>query len=200
MPKRHCHGATITGEPCGMNPVVTGNYCWRHKHQDPSYDPANPSTARRHGRQAIARTERWDRQGWLLAFEYAGTVSAACDMFGVKRNVVYQERQRNEDFATAWADIEERMTESMERELYRRAVEGIDEPLVSAGKQVTTVKRYSDGLLTLGLKARRPDRYRDNVKIEHSGSVDRRIRVDLAKLSDAEVEQLEHIARALEAS
>ncbi len=98
-------------------------------------------------------------------------VTGACDRIGIGRTTVYMERQRNEAFAVAWADVEERSTERMEAEAYRRAVTGVETPLVSAGKLVTTVQTYSDGLLTFMLKARRPDKYRDNVKVEHSGSV-----------------------------
>lgn len=98
-------------------------------------------------------------------------VNAACKLAKVGRTTVYEERQRNEGFALAWHDIEERTTEMMEREAYRRAVEGVTKPLVSAGKHVTDVTEYSDTLLIFMLKSRRPERYRDNVKVEHAGSV-----------------------------
>jgi hypothetical protein len=108
---------------------------------------------------------------WLEAFEKAGTVVAACKAAGVGRTTAYEWRQKDEAFALAWADIEEATTEAMEREAFRRGVEGTVEPLVSAGKHVTDVKKYSDTLLIFMLKARRPEKYRDNVKVEHSGSV-----------------------------
>lgn len=99
-------------------------------------------------------------------------VTAACRLMKVGRSTVYEERQRNEAFAVAWADVEERSTEVMEAEAFRRAVDGVETPMVSAGKLVTTVRTYSDGLLTFMLKGRRPEKYRDNVKVEHSGRVD----------------------------
>jgi transposase-like protein len=111
------------------------------------------------------------KRAWLAAFEEQGTVVAACKAAGVGRTSAYEWRQKDEAFALAWADIEEATTEAMEREAYRRGVEGTVEPLVSAGKHVTDVKKYSDTLLIFMLKARRPERYRDNVKVEHSGSI-----------------------------
>jgi len=48
---------------------------------------------------------------------------------------------------------------AMEREAYRRAVEGNDKPVYQGGKKVGTVKEYSDGLLTFLLKARKPEVY-----------------------------------------
>lgn len=104
-------------------------------------------------------------------------VTKACELLGVGRTTVYEERQRDEEFAVGWADVEERVVERMEREAYRRAVEGVEKPLVSAGKLVTTVSEYSDGLLTFLLKARRPEKYRDNVKVEHSGQTTTKLEV-----------------------
>lgn len=109
---------------------------------------------------------------WLAAFEEAGTVTKGCKDSGIPRSTVYVWRQHDEAFALAWADIEEATTEAMEREAYRRAVEGVSEPLVSAGKLVTNTQKFSDTLLIFMLKARRPEKYRDNVKIEHTGSVE----------------------------
>jgi transposase-like protein len=111
------------------------------------------------------------KRAWLEAFEAEGTVRYACKVAGVGRSTVYEWRQKDEAFALAWADIEEATTEAMEREAYRRAVEGVTEPLVSAGKRVCDTTKFSDTLLIFMLKARRPEKYRDNVRVEHSGTV-----------------------------
>lgn len=125
-------------------------------------------------------------------------VSTTCELMGISRQTAYAERQRNEDFALAWHDIEEETTEAMEREAYRRAVEGVTTPMVSAGQHVTDVQSYSDRLLEFMLKSRRPEKYRDRVSVDHSGSVEKRVKVDLAKLDDSELEALEKIAAKLE--
>lgn len=183
MAKRTCKGTTKKGTPCGSTPMRSGDYCWRHA------DFADAP----HG-----RTERWDRQAFLDAFDELGMVTAACEAIGISRQTAYQERQRNEDFAVAWADVEERSTERMEREAYRRAVEGVTKPLVSAGKHVTDVTEYSDGLLQFMLRARRPERYRENVKVEHAGGIEQRVRLDLSRLPPDKLEALEEITGLLE--
>jgi len=128
-------------------------------------------------RTKSARTKRRGqrRKDWqtpfLGAFAELGMVTAACEAAGISRDTAYQERQRDEAFALAWADVEERSTETMEAEAYRRAVTGTTKPLVSAGKHVCDVQEYSDSLLQFMLRARRPDRYRENVKVEHGGQV-----------------------------
>lgn len=120
---------------------------------------------------------------WLEAFERFGTVMRACKETKIGRSTVYEWRQADEAFALAWADIEEATTEAMEREAYRRAVEGVTKPLVSAGKLVTEVQEYSDTLLIFMLKSRRPEKYRDNFKIEHSGKIEHSV-TELEALSD----------------
>lgn len=149
-------------------------------------------------RQDVPRPERWSREHWLDTFRWCGMVSVTCELMGISRQTAYAERQRNEDFALAWHDIEEETTEAMEREAYRRAVEGVTTPMVSAGKHVTDVQSYSDRLLEFMLKARRPEKYRDRVDLNHSGSVEKRVKVDLAKLDDDELAALERIAAKLE--
>lgn len=75
--------------------------------------------------------------------------------------------------------------DNLEAEAYRRAVQGVDEPVVYQGMVTTvfdaetgkdktlTVKKYSDSLLSLLLKASDPEKYRENVQqtVEHKGAI-----------------------------
>lgn len=139
------------------------------------------------------------KRAFLAAFRELGTITAACRQVGVGRTTAFRHRQQDEDFALAWAEIDEEVVERMEREAFRRAVEGTTKPLVSAGRHVTDVTEYSDSLLQFLLKGRRPERYRDNVKVEHSGRIVQRTELDLSKLTDEQLAQLEAIRDALEA-
>jgi hypothetical protein len=95
-------------------------------------------------------------------------VSSACRLVHVGRTTVYDARI-DEEFARAWDEIEAETTDAMEREAYRRGVLGVSEPVVSGGKLLGEVQKYSDTLLIFMLKARKPTVYRDNVKVEHTG-------------------------------
>lgn len=99
------------------------------------------------------------------------TVTDACRRACVSRASAYEARKNDPQFAEAWADVEERTTEQMEREAYRRAVDGWVERDVfdSEGIAIGQVRKFSDSLLTFMLKARRPTVYRENVRVEHSG-------------------------------
>lgn len=173
-----CTGTTRSGAPCGAQPRKGGERCWRH--------PADTSdTASR------ARNERWSREGFLVAFEATLMVSTACQLVGIHRSTVYAERDRNDAFAKAWAEVEENVIERLEAEAYRRAVDGVTRPLVSAGKHVTDVTEYSDSLLMFLLKARKPHMYRERVDVKHSGGQSVKVElVDVRRDRAAEVGDL----------
>jgi alpha-galactosidase/6-phospho-beta-glucosidase family protein len=154
------------------------------KKKPPAKKPAAPRKCRR----------QWKAK-WLEAFRELGMVSAACEEVKVGRQTVYDAR-KDEDFAAAWDEIENETTDAMEREAYRRGVEGVVEPVVSAGKHVTDVRKYSDTLLIFMLKARKPGVYRENVKVEHSGQIDATHTVEIPDTSSRRKEVLDLLARA----
>jgi hypothetical protein len=55
----------------------------------------------------------------------------------------------------------------------RRPVAGVEEPIFYRGKKCGAIQRYSDTLLIFLLKGEKPDKYRENMKIEHTGSIRR---------------------------
>ena len=117
------------------------------------------------------RTPKKDwRPGFLAAFAETGLVIEAAKEVGVGRSTVYDERQRNETFALAWAEIEEWTTEEMEQEARRRAVIGVEEPIYYKGELQGHVRKYSDPLLIFMLKARRPEVYRETRDYRLSGA------------------------------
>lgn len=107
------------------------------------------------------RTRRTPKKDWKPAFLKAlaetSMVKEACATVGIGRSTVYDARQADEAFALAWADVESETTDQLEAEAKRRALDG------------------SDTLLIFLLKARRPDVYRENVKVEHSGKIRREV-------------------------
>ncbi len=137
---------------------------------------------------------------WLEAFDREGTVFTACKESGVARSTVYNWRQQDEAFAIAWHDVEEATTERMEREAFRRSVEGVKRDIYHQGQVVGQERQFSDVLLIFMLKARRPERYRDNVKIEHGGTVNQSHSFDLTRLSAAEKHDLLALVEKVDAA
>lgn len=116
------------------------------------------------------RAGAW-KPAFLQALGEHGMVTAACKSVGVGRTTAYDARHADEAFATAWADIEELTTERMEAEAYRRAVEGVESDIFFKGEVVGTEREFSDTLLVFLLKARRPEVYRENIKVQHAGGI-----------------------------
>ena len=118
------------------------------------------------------RTPRRVRDAFLDALRQGLSVTAACKAAPMGLRTAYNLRSSDEAFKAAWDAAIEEGTDRLEDEARRRAFEGIEAPLVSAGKLVATTRRYSDRLLIFLLKSRRPEKYRERTSIEHGGGID----------------------------
>jgi hypothetical protein len=114
---------------------------------------------------------------FLETFRENGNIKAAAKAANVNRSTVYDRKQSNADFAALFAEAEADAVDTLEEEAYRRAVTGTQEPVYYQGEVCGHVTRYSDTLLIVLLKARAPEKYRENAKVEHSGSVSQQIEI-----------------------
>jgi hypothetical protein len=124
--------------------------------------PGLPTPAEQHRRALTAD----DRQRFLEALSNGWSVRHAAVYAGRHWRRFYTLRERDEAFAAQWAEAVEAGTDALEQEAYRRAVEGVEEPVYQGGKLVGTVRRYSDGLLQFLLRGRRREVYGDTVQVE----------------------------------
>lgn len=99
------------------------------------------------------------------------SVTGAAIAAGYSRRSVYEYKEADPEFAKAWDDAWEAGGDVYEDEAHRRGVEGVDEPVFYQGVECGVVRKYSDTLLTLKLKGRRPQVYRENVNMALSGQV-----------------------------
>jgi hypothetical protein len=67
---------------------------------------------------------------FLEVLAESGNVTVAAQAGGVSRSRMYERRQEDEAFAKAWEEAEQIAADRLEREARRRAVEGVEEPLV----------------------------------------------------------------------
>jgi hypothetical protein len=74
---------------------------------------------------------------------------------------VYEWREEDPQFAQAWGDAIEQFHDSLEDVGRERAVDGVLSKVIedNDGKVVGEIRRYSDRLLELLLKRRRPEIY-----------------------------------------
>ena len=116
---------------------------------------------------------------FLDALRQGYSVTHAATLIGLRRESMYRARRRDPAFAAAWDDAAESGADRLEDEALRRAVEGhrTEKTVTSAGrvlrdeygnvlKDVTV--DYSDTLLIFLLKGRRPDKYAERHRHNHT--------------------------------
>ncbi|MBT4907849.1 MAG: terminase [Rhodospirillaceae bacterium] len=101
------------------------------------------------------------RETFLRVLAETARPSDAAAESGVALLGWHRLRDADPVFASAWQAAYEAGNDAVEDEAVRRAVAGQAEPVFYQGKQVGTVRKYSDSLLMFVLKARRPQRFRD---------------------------------------
>jgi hypothetical protein len=119
---------------------------------------------------ALSKADQEKRKGAFLQALASGlSVTRAADQAAVGRATVYGWRKSDAAFSSAWDDALEASADLLEDEARRRAVEGVEENVYYGGKPVGVVRKYSDSLLVMLLKGRRPAIYRDRLSAEVSG-------------------------------
>lgn len=113
---------------------------------------------------------------FLKTLAATGNVTQAANAAGLPRSSLYQWRERDTHFAAAWNEAIEAATDALEAEARRRAVEGVETAVIRGGRMVLdeegnpiTIRRYSDNLLAMLLRAHRPEKFGDRTA---SGSGD----------------------------
>lgn len=113
------------------------------------------------------------RQKFLETLRQTGQVREAVKAAKACDSTFYMIRQREPDFAAAWEEALQIGLDRLQDEAIRRAIDGSEEPVFYKGQQVATVRKYSDRLLTVLLKAHRPERYGDKVDVGVSDELKR---------------------------
>ena len=107
------------------------------------------------------------RNCFLTTLGQTGNASAACRASGLSRRQLNMLKQRDPAFATAFGEALDEAADVLEAEAWRRALEGISQPVMKAGQPVfdhstgeaVTVRRYSDPLLVLLLRGCKPAKF-----------------------------------------
>ena len=118
------------------------------------------------------------KRAFLAAYAELGNITAAAAAADVSRSMHYTWLERDRRYAAAFAQAHEMVGDHLEAEARRRAVEGWDEPVYYQGQVVGSIRRYSDTLLIFLLKGARPEKFRDNATIRHTGPTGGAIQVE----------------------
>lgn len=166
-----------------------------------SENPTQPSPPEK---KIYVRPGPKPRQDWqenfLEAFALHGIKTRACKQADVTRKTVDAERRRSETFAVLYDHAYEEAADNLETFAHKWATTGLEErneelSYDDKGKviarKVRVTANVSPTLLIFMLKAMRPKKYRDNVRIEQTGAGGGPIRVKIdGERVDREVDRL----------
>jgi hypothetical protein len=114
------------------------------------------------------------QRAFCISLSRYGTITHACIEARVSYDDVFAWREKNVDFKRAWDQSMEISVDVLEIAAKQRALHGVQRPMVSGGKIVLGIDGkpimltdYSDRLMELILKGRRPDVFRE--RVTHSG-------------------------------
>lgn len=152
------------------------------------------------------QTTKWTRftperrEAFVRLIAEGVTVSGAARAVGINRQHAYEVREKDAEFAAAWADAEETYTDWLRDEFRRRLREGVvtERDLAFRG-QLTGDKastRVMDTDLLLRELGRRDPSYGERRQVEHTGAVAHTYEHILAKMMSperlAEVDRIFH--------
>jgi len=130
------------------------------------------------------------QSAFLRAFRDTGTLAGAARSSGVSHTSHYRWVQQDSEYGAEFNDANEEVTDALEQEARRRALEGVEEPVFYRGERVGSARKYSDQLLMFLLMAKRPEQFRERLditsKVDHGiGLIDPEI---TKTLTDSELE------------
>lgn len=111
---------------------------------------------------SVIAIERKKKQFITALLDNGGFVQQAVRTAKTSREFINNQYNTDPEFALLWETVMELANETIEQEIYRRAVTGVDKPLSNKGMLTgDSIKEWSDNLLMFLAKARMPQKYRD---------------------------------------
>jgi hypothetical protein len=140
---------------------------------------------------------------FLAAFRQLGIITSACEISGIGRSTVYRWRD-DPEFEVKFKDAVEEAVDRLEAEARRRAVEGVEEPIIGRVDKdldgvIVHVRKYSDRLMELLLRGNRRDKY-NTKQHEITGKDGAPLSIDPSKLSDEQLQQVAQLLRSMAGS
>ena len=119
--------------------------------------------------KATPKKEPDKHEVFLLALEEYGNISEAAKKAKLSRGTLYRKYQSDKAFADEWDKSLAIGIEALEDEAKRRSYKGYEEPVYYKGKRCGKIRKFSDTLLIVLLKAHKPEKYQERQKKEITG-------------------------------
>src|SRR5438105_4149882 len=96
---------------------------------------------------------------FLKAYSETGSIGLSIAAANLTYQTIRTQKDNDPQFLHMFEEAQRLYMARVEKEMHRRGIEGIDEPVVSAGKLVTYKKKYSDAILLRLAEANDPKKY-----------------------------------------
>lgn len=130
------------------------------------------------------------KRKFLANLAKTGNVTTAARLCGSSRSRAYQTRDEDPGFAQSWKAALKEAADNLEAEAWRRAVDGVDEPVFYMGAECGVVRKYSDSLLTLLLKHAKRNKYMERSERTLSGKLEVQHSKKAADMTDDELAEI----------
>src|SRR5215470_11125506 len=101
-----------------------------------SSTPKKGTSVRVKGQRITKGQQKETQEKFLKSFAANGNVRAACMAAGIDRSTIHYWNEHDEQFSMQYNLAKEDVNDTIRAEIFRRAVIGEEEPLVSMGKPV----------------------------------------------------------------
>ena len=164
--------------------------------------PPEPSRPKKANKTGPDKRRDWQAP-FLESVALHGIKTRACKAVGVDPKTVDRERRRDDAFAVAYADALDEAADNLETFAHRWATTGLEERHEEVvydvsgkvvGRKVRTTSNVSPTLLIFMLKAMRPAKYRENVRVEQTGVGGGPIRVKVEGAAEEFYAELDALA------
>ncbi len=129
----------------------------------------------------VSKTEKNKKarqDAFLAEYRQCGTITYAAEIALISRRTHYKWIEKDSAYAAAFEEAKVEGTESLVREARRRAIQGVEEPVIYQGKLSTSsdgkplvIRKYSDVLLIFLLKGMMPETFRERHEVTGGGGV-----------------------------
>lgn len=137
----------------------------------------------------------WEKV-FLAKLAERGIITDAAEAAGIERSTAYRAKENDPKFSLAWDAAMEDACDTAEREAWRRAVDGVEEPVHYGGEKIDTITRYSDQLLVFILKARR---YKTQLEVSGPEGAPLEVKVSATDEMLAELDRIAAAGAAVDA-
>ena len=116
-------------------------------------------------KKRMNRTLNQQQNDYISALQKYFTSSAAAAKAGLHMSVIRRWREEDGEFCVREEDVRNEVADQLEGEAIRRAFKGVRQPVYQGGLLAGYITSYSDQLLTLMLKALRPEKFRERSEV-----------------------------------